>query len=165
MSRKHTGEMEVYVHSFLTSAVDGRTCATWRPDRFTLRKWTPVPTEQKGRCSPTAGLCEMDKWQNLLGPAGNSKDGLSSTQNCQYPQLPQQWYTKDNLFIKLFFVIFALCNFQSALKSHPSVWGPCIYWCTMSAKTSVQWSPAARCQWVGLQTHAHKDLGAAGLAW
>ena len=148
MPRKYTGGTEVYVHSFLTSALDWSTCSTWRPGRLTLQKWTPVPIEQKGRCAPqpVCVIWTRDKMSWALPgtqtpdcPAHSTVTILSScssgTQTIVY-------------FFKLFYVIFPLCKFTSIRARFLHLLMYNVGGTQAQAQTSVRWNHTGRCQWV-----------------
>ena len=67
MSRRHwrEGEIQVYLHWFVTSALDGGEWSTWRPGQFTRRMshqyggWTPQPVctfRRRENVFPLAGM-------------------------------------------------------------------------------------------------------------
>jgi hypothetical protein len=65
---KTYGAMDVYIHTFLTSALVGGEWSASRPCRFTPGERAPGIHSTGGWVGPRAGLDEMEKWKFLTLP-------------------------------------------------------------------------------------------------
>jgi hypothetical protein len=63
-SEMHTERVEVQLHSFLTSALDGGPWPTFKLRPLYPRERTPVPTEQQAKWAPEPFRC-IGKEKNL----------------------------------------------------------------------------------------------------